>query len=81
MLTSGTSYTTPVNCNSILVEVVGGGASGAGAPSNSANINGGSGGGEYVELRITSMAATYSYAVGDSDTEGYGIIIEEHYNY
>jgi hypothetical protein len=67
-LTSGTSatYTTPANCRAIRVRMVGGGGGGA-------YFSGGGGGaGEYVELFISSPAATYAYTVGAGGTAGSG---------
>jgi hypothetical protein len=62
ILTSGTSYTTPANCTSIYVEVVGGG--GAGAFQTGSNNAGGGGAGGYAAKYFTVTASTaYTYAI------------------
>ena len=68
ILTSGTSYTTPVGCNNIYVEVVGGGG-GGGAGTGGNNLNGGAGGGggyaaKYYSGVSPSTAYTYAIAAG-----------------
>ena len=65
VLTSGTSYTTPAGCNSIYVEVVGGGASGG--TGNSGNIAGAGGGGsgaQSLKYFTVSPSTAYTYAIG-----------------
>jgi len=61
VLTSGTSYTTPAGCNSILVEALGGGGGGA----RGAGLPGSGGGGGYVKKYFTvSPSISYTYAIG-----------------
>jgi len=70
VLTSGTSYTTPANCNSIYVECVGaGGAGGASQGAQPSIGGGGGGGGGYCAkyLAVTSNT-TYTYAIGAGGT-------------
>lgn len=52
----------------------GSGASGASINSGSASGGGGGGAGEYVEIVITSPAATYTYSVGTAGAAGTGTI-------
>ena len=66
VLTSGTSYTTPANCNSIYVECVGGGGAGGASQGTQASVGGaGGGGGGYCAkyLAVTPNTA-YTYAIG-----------------
>jgi hypothetical protein len=66
ILTSGTSYTTPAGCNSIYVEVVGGGGGSGSGP-----FGGGGAGGGYAAKYFTVSASTaYTYAVGSAGTGG-----------
>lgn len=64
ILTSGTSYTTPAGCNSILVQAWGAGGGGGGAsPSNVSG--GGGGGGAYMQKYISVTPSTaYTIAIG-----------------
>jgi len=66
ILTSGTSYTTPSNCNHIYVEVVGGG--GGSAPGYCAG--GGGGGGYSAKYFSVSPSTAYTYAIGAGGTAG-----------
>ena len=66
ILTSGTSYTTPADCNSIYVELVGGGGGGGGGSVSSA---GGGGGGAYAaKYFAVSPSTAYTYAIGAGAT-------------
>jgi hypothetical protein len=67
ILTSGTSYTTPAGCNSIYVEVVGGGGGGGYGTAGT----GGAGGGGYAAKYFTVAPSTaYTYAVGAGGIKG-----------
>jgi len=70
ILTSGTSYTTPANCNSIYVECVGGGGAGGASQGAQASIGGaGGGGGGYTAKFFTVTPNTaYTYAIGAGGT-------------
>ena len=70
VLTSGTSYTTPANCNSIYVECVGGGGAGGASQGNQASVGGGGGGGGgYAAKYFTVTPNTaYTYAIGAGGT-------------
>jgi hypothetical protein len=59
---SGTSYTTPSNCNYVYVEVVGGGGGGGGQ--NASGACGGGGGGYAAKYFTVSPSTAYTYAVG-----------------
>jgi hypothetical protein len=66
VLTSGTSYTTPANCTSIYVEIVGGGGSGGSGTGSAGQVGGsGAGGGGYCAkyFAVTPNTA-YTYAIG-----------------
>ena len=58
---SGT-YTVPAGTKWLTVRMIGGGAGGGNAAGTTAGGGGGAGG--YLEGKITSLAATYAYAVG-----------------
>ena len=60
VLTSGTSYTTPAGCNSILVEALGGGGGGA----RGTTISGGGGAGYVKKYFTVSPSTAYTYAIG-----------------
>ena len=63
ILTSGTSYTTPANCNNIFVEIVGGG--GGGGFGTASTTGGGGGGGGYSSRYFSVTPSTaYTYAIG-----------------
>jgi hypothetical protein len=65
ILTSGTSYTTPSNCNTIYVEAVGGGGSGGGGNTGNYAGAGGGGSGAYCAKYFTVTGNTaYTYAIG-----------------
>ena len=66
VLTSGTSYTTPANCNNIYVECVGGGGSGGSGQGAAGQVGGsGAGGGGYCAKYFAVAANTaYTYAIG-----------------
>lgn len=70
-LTSGTSYTTPVNCNSIYVELIGGGGGGGGIGA-SGNQNAGAGGGGAYATKYFSVTGNtaYTYAIGSGGNGG-----------
>ena len=70
VLTSGTSYTTPANCNSIYVECVGGGGAGGASQGAQASVGGGGGGGGgYAAKYFTVTPSTsYTYAIGAGGT-------------
>jgi hypothetical protein len=71
VLTSGTTYTTPVNCTSIYVECVGGG--GGGAAGSTSGGGGGGGAGAYTAKLFTvtpSTSYTYAIGAGSSSTGG-----------
>jgi hypothetical protein len=73
ILTSGTSYTTPSNCNTIYVEAVGGGGGGGGTTNNSTGPRGGGGGGGggYCAKYFTVTPSTaYIYAIGTGGAGG-----------
>ena len=66
ILTSGTSYTTPSNCNHIYVEVVGGGGG-----STAGYCAGGAGGGGYSAKYFTvSPSTAYTYSIGAGGSAG-----------
>jgi hypothetical protein len=74
ILTSGTSYTTPVNCTDIYVEIVGGGGGGGGADNDDVTYGsaaGGGGSGAYVAkyFAVTGNTA-YTYAIGAGGSGG-----------
>ena len=60
VLTSGTSYTTPAGCNSILVEALGGGGGGG----RGATCTGGGGAGYVKKYFTVSPSTAYTYAIG-----------------
>lgn len=63
ILTSGTSYTTPADCNFIYVEAVGGGGGGGSADLGEFAAGGGAGG--YCAKYFTvSPSTAYTYAIG-----------------
>lgn len=62
--TSGTSYTTPAGCNSILVEALGGGGGGARVGSAADSSSGGGAGGYLKKYFTVSPSTSYSYAIG-----------------
>jgi hypothetical protein len=66
LLTSGTSYTTPANCNNIYVECVGGGGGGGASNNTLGGIggSGGGGGGFTAKFFSVSPSTSYSYAIG-----------------
>ena len=65
ILTSGTSYTTLVNCNSVYLELIGGGGGGGGYNSNSGASSGGGGGGGYCATFVSVTPSTpYTIAIG-----------------
>ena len=72
ILTSGTSYTTPANCNSIYVEAVGGGGGGGGIGVNSGNGKGGGSGGYSAKHFTVNPSTAYTYAIGAAGTAGAG---------
>lgn len=66
------TYTTPVGCKSIFVEIVGGGGGGGGvldAATNAAGAGGG-GAGEYACKMIANPAASYAYSIGAAGAGG-----------
>ena len=63
ILTSGTSYTTPANCNNIFVEIVGGGGGGGGGTASTTGGGGGGGGYSSRYFSVTPSTA-YTYAIG-----------------
>lgn len=63
VLTSGTSYTTPSNCEFIYVELVGGGGKGA-TGGTGTGAGGGGGGGYAAKYFNVSPSTAYTYAVG-----------------
>lgn len=70
VLTSGTSYTTPADCNSIYVEAVGGGGGGGGA-TNAQAAGGGGGAGAYCAKHFSvSPSTAYSYVIGAGGSAG-----------
>ena len=73
VLTSGSgTYTVPVGCTALWVRLIGGGGGGGGATPSATfwcQANGG-GGGSYCEGLLTSLAGSYSYAVGAGGTGG-----------
>lgn len=73
-LTSGTSYTTPADCNTIYIELVGGGGGGGGVDatgSSSAQKGGGGGGGAFATKYFSVTPSTsYTYAIGAGGTGG-----------
>ena len=74
ILTSGTSYTTPANCTSIYVEVVGAGGGGGGSDnSNTSHVSAGGGGGAGAygaKYFSVSPSTPYSYAIGGGGAAG-----------
>jgi hypothetical protein len=70
ILTSGTSYTTPSNCNRIYVECVGGGGGGSGAYTGGSGGGGGGGGGYSSKYFSVSPSNSYSYAIGAAGAGG-----------
>ena len=65
ILTTGTSYTTPANCNGIYFELIGGGGGGGGYNSNSGVSAGGGGGGGYcATYSAVTPSTVYTIAVG-----------------
>jgi hypothetical protein len=72
ILTSGTSYTTPSNCNAIYVECVGGGGGGGGTNNNSGGAAGGGGGGGAYCAKYFSVSPStaYTYAIGSAGAGG-----------
>ena len=69
-LTSGTSYTTPSNCTSILVEAWGGGGGGGGAGSVATSPGGGGSGAYAIRYFDVSPSTSYTYAVGAGGAGG-----------
>jgi hypothetical protein len=69
---SGATYTTPVGCRAIDVEVIGGGGAGGGATSVASAGGGGGGGGSGGITRklFSPPAATYTYTIGAGGTAG-----------
>lgn len=59
--TSGTSYTTPANCNRILVEMVGGGGGGGGG--NGASGRGGGGGNSIFATALIAVSPSTAYTI------------------
>jgi hypothetical protein len=75
ILTTGTSYTTPANCNRILLQMIGGGGGGGGVPGTSSGSSVGGGGGPsiFAQKFITVNPSTaYTYAIGAGGTAGGG---------
>jgi hypothetical protein len=72
ILTSGTSYTTPSNCNAIYVECVGGGGGGGGTNNNAGGAAGGGGGGGAYCAKYFSVSPStaYTYAIGSAGAGG-----------
>jgi hypothetical protein len=70
VLTSGTSYTTPANCNSIYVECVGGGGAGGGSQGAQASVGGGGGGGAGYSAKFFTVTpnTAYTYAIAAGGT-------------
>lgn len=70
--TGAGTYTVPAGVRAIIVECVGGGGAGGSSASLavSASAGGGGGGGGYANKFITSLAASYAYAVGTGGTPG-----------
>ena len=74
-LSSGTSYTTPSGCNSILVEMWGGGGGGGtgadGSSGDTASPGTGGGGGAYLRQYIAvSPSTAYTIAIGAAGAAG-----------
>jgi hypothetical protein len=77
LLTSGTSFTTGVDTNTIFVRLVGGGAGGAGCTSvaAAASAGGGGGAGSYAEKQFTVTPNTaYTYAIGTAGAGASGAL-------
>lgn len=73
VITSGTSYTTPSNCNSIFVQMVGAGGGGGASDGGGVNPGGSGGGGGYVEKYLAvSPNTAYTIAVGAAGSGGSG---------
>lgn len=73
IITSGTSYTTPSNCNSIFVQMVGAGGGGGSGDAGGTYSGGSGGGGGYVEKYLAvSPNTAYTIAVGASGSGGSG---------
>lgn len=75
--TTGTSYTTPADCNTIYVEAVGGGGGGGsgsgGADADDSSGGAGGGAGAYAAKYFTvSPSTSYTYAIGAGGTAGSG---------
>ena len=73
VLTSGTSYTTPADCNRIRVRVLGGGGGGGGCDTAASNggAGGGGGAGGYAEKYYAVTPGTaYTYAIGAAGAAG-----------
>jgi len=70
ILTSGTSYTTPATCTTIVVELLGGGGAGGGNSGSTNNaISGGGAAGAYAYKTFTVTGSTaYTYAIGAGGT-------------
>jgi len=74
ILTSGTSYTTPSNCTTIVVELLGGGGGGGGNSGSSSNgVYGSGSAGAYTYKTFTVTGSTaYTYAIGAAGTGASG---------
>jgi hypothetical protein len=69
--TAGGTYTTPANCNHILIEMIGGGGAGGGVPgSTGSSTQGGGGGGSLFAVKYASVSPStgYTYTVGAGGT-------------
>jgi hypothetical protein len=72
LLTSGTSYTTPANCNNVFIEMIGAGGGGGGSNNvNSGSAGGGGGAAPYASVYVSvTPSTTYTYAVGSGGSGG-----------
>jgi hypothetical protein len=77
ILTSGTSYTTPANCNNLFIEIIGGGGGGSGnnrTDSGAATGGGGGGASPYGSVFVAvTPSTTYTYAIGAGGAGSSGV--------
>jgi len=73
--TGGGTYTTPANCNHILIEMIGAGGAGGGCTgSSSGTTYGGGGGGSLFAVKYATVSPStgYTYAIGAGGSGGTG---------
>jgi hypothetical protein len=73
VLTSGTTYNTPVGTTSVKIWAIGAGGGGAGVP-NADTVSGGGGGAGGIDTIISTNTGTITYSIGAAGAGGFGAV-------